>query len=268
MKFDGYGATFHPGTAKHQHLIGALSDHLQALPKPGPVLKRWGQTTGLEVNDRLAAWVGVNPEGLIYIEAKGETTPAVVDCLRRDFKDHSAARLDVAEDVDQEGSFEQLQALVRAHKGPRVKGGYVALPDDQEDGRTWAAGRRGGDAYIRVYEAGKHPDRVHLGRPHWTRLEGEFRPHYARDKVAAATMTPQQVWGLTAWSHRVGEAILQSALARYEPQVRAYSHSKTMRYIANTFRRHFEEMLANGEDIERTIRSVWEEEDAFRKGSH
>ena len=81
-------------------------------------------------------------------------------------------------------------------------------------------------------------------------------------------MAPKDVWGFTSWSHRVGEALTQCELARYEPEVRKYSHDKTTRYLANTFRRHFEEMFANGEHLERTIRAVWEEEDAYKGRFH
>jgi hypothetical protein len=196
------------------------------------------------------------------VEAKGETTPALVEAIRGNFS-HTVPRADVCEDVDQEGAFESLQALIRDHKGPKVKGGYVALPDDVQDGRTWAAGVRGGVTYLRLYEAGKHPDRVAMGRPNWVRPELEVRPHYARDKAAAARMTPAEMWGLSAWTQRVGEALMGTSIARFEPEVRKYSHSKTLRYLALNFRRVWEEMEANGEDIGRTLRYIREEEDAY-----
>ncbi|KPA15088.1 Replication Protein, partial [Candidatus Magnetomorum sp. HK-1] len=123
---------------------------------------------GFNVGPRLAVWMVIDPKpetDIVYIDAKGETTPKVVEAIRREFPGHSAPRLDVCEDYDEPGAFERLQAIVRACKGPKVKGGYIALPDDSKDGRTWAAGTRGGVGYLRVYEAGKHPDRVHLGRP-------------------------------------------------------------------------------------------------------
>lgn len=268
MKWDGYGASIEPGTTSLRHVVNSLSDYLQVNPVAGPSIKRWGQTTGFQVNNRLAAWVGWDePSGAIYIEAKGETTPIVVKGIRSDFADHSAPRLDVAEDFDEEGAFPRLQGLVRAHKGPRVKGGYVALPDDDQDGKTWAAGVRGGVAFMRVYEWGKHPDRRHFNRPHAVRLELEARPHYARDKRAAARMSPQEVFGLTAWSHRVGQALTESEIARFEPEVRKYSFDKTTRYLALGFRRHWEEMIANGEDIKRTLQAVWEEEDQYRSSA-
>ena len=167
----------------------------------------------------------------------------------------------MCEDYDEPGAFERLQAIVRASKGAKVKGGYVALPDDVQDGRTWAAGTRGGVGYLRVYEAGKHPDRVHLGRPNWTRAELEARPHYARDKLAAASMSPLDVWGLCRWTHQVGERLSCCEINRFEPQARQYSHDKTTLYIARTFRRHLEEMNRNGEDLMRTCRDIWDADD-------
>jgi hypothetical protein len=54
---------------------------------------------------------------------------------------------------------------------------------------------------------------------------------------------------------------LQIPIQRFEPEIRKYSFDRTTRYIANTFRRHFEEMLSNGEAIDRTLQAVWQEED-------
>jgi hypothetical protein len=78
-------------------------------------------------------------------------------------------------------------------------------------------------------------------------------------------MAPVDFWGLTGWTHKVGEAIAQTSINRFEPEIRRYSHDKTTRYIANTFRRHLEEMLANGEDVVRTFQAVWQEEDEFKR---
>ena len=264
MRFDGYGASI-----KNQalgHVAECLASGIEGIVSRGKPMKRYPQTLAIDLGPRMAAWIGQEPHtGLIYVEAKGETTPGLVEAIRANFPGHSAPRLDVCEDYNHPGAFEALQAIIRKTKGERVKGGYVALPDDIEDGKTWAAGVRGGVGYIREYEAGKHPDRVHLGRPDWVRVELEARPHYARDKAAAATMTPLDVWGLTAWTQKVGIALTNAEINRFEPEIRRYSHDKTTRYIALAFRRHLEEMLANGEHLEATIRSVWAEEDAYRR---
>lgn len=264
MKFDAYGATIRDHEFKY--VAHCLSDSVNGFLSKGKPMKRYVETINIDSENRTAAWVGYEQHsGMIYVEAKGETTPMLVKAIRSNFPVHSASRLDVAEDYDGPDAFNALQSVIRAHKGSRTKGGYVALPDDVEDGKTWAAGTRGGVGYIRLYEAGKHPDRVHLGRPDWVRAEVEIRPHYGRDKRAAATMSELDVWGMTAWTHKVGEALSHVEINRFEPEIRRYSHDKTTRYIANTFRRHFEEMLSNGEHLEATIRDVWREEDEFNK---
>lgn len=127
-------------------------------------------------------------------------------------------------------------------------------------GHSW------GVAYLRLYEAGKHPDRIHLGRPNWARAELEARPHYARDKLAAASMSPLQVWGLSKWTQQVGQRLTGCDINRFEPQIRQYSQDKTTLYIARTFRRHLEEMYRNGEDFMRTCKDVWDADDSSLKG--
>ncbi len=264
MRFDGYGATIR--TDNPREIALCLADALNTKPETGPAIRRFGVTTGFNAGPRLAVWMGIDPNpdtDIVYIEAKGETTPQVVEAIRREFPLHSVPRLDVCQDYDEPGAFEHLQALVRANKGPRVKGGYVALPDDTNDGRTWAAGTRGGVGYVRIYDAGKHPDRIHLGRPNLARAELEGRPHYAKDKAAAASMSPLDVWGLCRWTHQVGESLARCSINRYESENRQYSHDKTTLYLARTYRRYFEEADRNGEDAVRNFRDVWAADDAL-----
>jgi hypothetical protein len=262
MRFDAYAATIRD--SEFGYVAEAIASSIGGIVSKGKPMRRYATTLSIDSGPRMAAWVGFDQaSGAVFVEGKGDTSPALAQSIRVHFPGHSVARADVCEDYDEEGAFERIQSIVRAHKGAKVKGGYVALPDDVQDGRTWAAGVRGGVAYFRNYEAGKHPDRLHLNRPNWARAEGEFRPHYARDKLAAARMAPVEFWGLTAWSHRVGEALTQVPINRFEPEIRKYSYDKTTRYIANTFRRHFQDMLANGEDIARTLQGVWQEEDSY-----
>jgi hypothetical protein len=265
MRFDAYAATIKGSEVNH--VVDCLSASIAgSIPNKGTPMRRYATTVNIDLRGHKVAWVGQDADsGSIYVEGKGDSTPALVKAIREHFPTHSAPRIDVAEDYDEPGAFERLQGVIRSAKGPKVKGGYVAFPDDQQDGRTWAAGVRGGVGYLRLYEAGKHPDRLHLAKPDWVRAEVEARPHYARDKAAAAKMEPLQVWGLSAWTHRVGQALTQCTIERFEPEARRYSFDKTTRYIFNTYRRHFEEMRANGEDIERTAIAIWAEEDEFKR---
>jgi hypothetical protein len=202
--------------------------------------------------------------GSVYFEGKGETSPEFARSIRRLFPSHGCARADVCEDYRGPGVFEQLLDVVRLAKGPRVDGGYVRLPDDECKGRTWGAGARGGVGYVRVYEAGKMAGREHLGLDA-VRLEGEFRPHYAAQKKAAASMEPHQFWGMSAWTHRVGEAISQVELPRFENAAREYTRHKTTEYLARTYRRHWEYLLeVTGGDqaaVMQIMAEVWREDD-------
>lgn len=264
MRFDGYAASIRG--RDFQEVTEAVASGLGAGVRHGQARRRYGLVFDLELAGRQAAWVGLDRGNeLVYVEGKGETTPDLVDTIRRHFPDHAAPRLDVCEDFDQEGAFDQLVGFVRAHKGPKVKGGYVNLPDDPEGGRTWAAGVRGGVGYIRAYEAGKMADRLHFRRPNWARLELEARPHSAAEKVAASRMDPVEVWGLTGWTHRVGTALAGFDLPRYEAAVQRTTRHKTTVYLARTFRRHWEWMLQQeGGDqaaVMQRLAEVWREDD-------
>ena len=255
MRFDAYAGNVRD--ARSRDVAEALSWSLKGAVGRGPKLRRYGDTMAIEVAGRMACWIGQDEgNGCIYFEGKGETSPTLAKGVRTHFPDHTVSRADVCEDYDAEGAFASLQALVRAHKGPRVRAGYIALPDDPERGATWAAGVRGGVAMIRVYESGKHPDRVHLARPNLARIELEARPHYATAKAVAAKMDPLAFWGLSAWTHRVGEALSQVEVPRYVEEPRPPSYDKTTLYLARTFDRFWQESEDAGIDWYATVRAI------------
>jgi hypothetical protein len=184
--------------------------------------------------------------------------------VRLHFPGHTVSRADVCEDYSAEGAFTSLQACIKAQKGAKVWSGYQMLPDDESLGKTWAVGTRGGLAFLRLYEAGKMRDRLHLCRPDWVRCELETRPHYAADKAFAASMEPLHFWGLSAWSSRVGAALTQVEVPRFESQ-HVPSPAGAFVYAARTFRRMWEEMIEAGEDIPRSMQQLWADDDAARE---
>lgn len=264
MRFDAYAGSIRQ--VEFQRVIDDLSSHTGYYPCQGPRLKRFGETINLDTNGRTALMLGWDSgNGLVYFEGKGETSPRVAKAIRALYPDsHSVARADVCEDYDEEGVFDVLQSLIRTHKGARTKAGYVALPDDPTEGKTWAVGRRGTVAYMRVYEKGKQPEHVMDCRPNWTRVEGEFRPQYAKEKLAATRMQPLEFFGLAGWTRRVAEALTNCPVQRFEADIQERSHEKTRLYLARTFRRFFEADLADGIDTMRSIRQIWEEDDAAK----
>jgi hypothetical protein len=266
MKFDGYAGNIAAEGLSVRDVSFLLAGDLGARVVPGRAVRRYGEVLRVESGGHCAVWVGRDSgNDLIYFEGKGDTSPDLVAAVRSRFGAmHTVSRADVAEDFDQEGGFEVVQSLVRASKGPRVHGGFVALPDDPEEGRTWAAGKRGGNAYLRLYEAGKMRERLAFGRPNWFRLELEGRPHYAADKRAAASMSPVEFWGLSSWTRQVGQAVLSVDIPRYEVPTRTYDFDKTTLYLARTFRRHFQQMKADHGDWEclgREFEAIWSADD-------
>jgi hypothetical protein len=262
MRFDAYTATI--SGQPFNEVVEAVSKSMGCMVSKGRPMRRFSTVANLDDGPHMAAWIGfIQHTGQVYIEGKGDTSPQLAQAIRDNFPVHGVPRADVCEDVDEEGAFERLQAVIRASKGPKVKAGYVALPDDVQDGRTWSAGVRGGVSYLRLYEAGKHPDRLVFNRPNWVRPELEVRPQYSRDKLAASTMQPMDFWGMSAWSQKVGEAITGLSINRFAPEVRKFSQDKTLRYVSLTFRRMWEEMHANGEDIGRSILQCIQDEQDF-----
>jgi hypothetical protein len=259
VRFDAYAGSIR--LADPSVVVNALAHALSGNVEEGPRFRRWGPTLQVNVSGRQAVWVGHDEAAeLVYFEGKGETSPLLAAAVRLHFPTHSVARADVCIDFDAPGAFEATLATIRENKGARVKGAFDKLPDDPEDGRTWGAGVRGGVAFCRLYEAGKHPDRRHFCRPDWVRAELEARPHYAVHKEASSRLDPASFWGLTAWSTRVGQALTQTAIPRVEVE-QEHAHEGTTSYVARRFRRHFEAELAAGIDLARTFRQIWADDD-------
>ncbi len=261
MRFDAYAASVRD--VEFPRVVDTLAASLGAMPYAGKPMRRYGQVVRLDKDGTLAGWVGWDTaNGMVFLEGKGQHTPAWVKSTRAHFPHHTVARADVCEDYNDPQAFGQLIGTIKKAKGPKVWSGFVALPDDESEGRTWAAGKRGNGspAYIRVYEAGKHPDRVHLAMPDLVRFEAEFHPHYAADKAKAATLQPIEFFGLSAWTQRVGEAVTQCPIERFEAPIRQFTHDKTTLYLARTFARFWETSMADGIDWYATVREILAED--------
>jgi hypothetical protein len=269
VRFDAYAGTI-KGDRPFQEVAQVLAHDLDGIVVRGKPVKRFGEVLRVERAGHCAVWVGKDHgNGSVYFEGKGESSPDLVTSVRSRFE-HGVSRADVADDWNHETAFDRLQAIVRQHKGPQVAGAYEKLPDDPTQGRTWAAGRRGSNAYIRVYEAGKMKERLHFNKPHWVRGELECRPHYAADKVAAASMSPVDFWGMSPWTRRVAEALFEIDVPRYEVEYRPPTHDKTRVYLANTFRRFWETCIDDGQDgncILADFKEIWRQSDEIEAAS-
>jgi hypothetical protein len=209
----------------------------------------------------MAGWIGQDRDE-VYAEFKGHTSPAFADHLRLHFPSHTVARADVCIDFNAPGAFDGLVEVIRRNKGQRTKSGFVSLPDDPDDGQTFAAGVRGGVAYTRAYEIGKHPARRHLCLPDLARLEFEMRPHYAEDKASAASLSPPLLVGMSPWAVRVANAAVGTSIPKFDSQHVTSSTKDPLAYFARSLRRTLEPMIRDGIDLGRTLLDIYAKDDA------
>lgn len=222
-----------------------------------------------EVKDgaQVLGWVGTDRNlSAAFFEFKGSTTPSAVQAIRKHWpREHTVSRLDTCEDYDDPRAYRRLVGLIDHDMDPRVKSKEIAPRRGHADGRTTYWGSRQSVAYVRVYEAGKMPDRVHFGRPNWCRAEAEMKPQRSLLKVAAAQLSPVEAWGLAGWSQKVGERLCQVEVPRLTIEQPPPSFDRTTVYLARAFRKHWAGMLEDFGDWEcigRELEAVWASDDA------
>jgi hypothetical protein len=214
----------------------------------------------------MIGWVGRDAMiDTAYFEFKGSSTPTTAAAIRKHWPSkHTVSRADACEDLEHPDAFDQVMRVFDAAKDPRVHSLLMA-PRDGDRGRTiyWGSGQS--RAMSRLYEAGKMKERLHFGRPNWVRAEGQFRPGKAAEKVLAATLTPLEFWGLSAWTKRAAEGLCQVEVPRFAPPSQPVEFDKTTLYLARAFRRHLEQMVedyGSFECIGIELKAVWAADDA------
>lgn len=263
MKFDAYAGNvrgMRPEQVAELLSFGSKGRVSRGAPR-GRHLDVW-QVEHLPVDGSI--WVGHDRElDAAYFEVKGATTPPAVETLRRHFPDaHTVSRLDSCEDYDAPGAYRQLVKAVDSCCDPRVKS-HAWQPRGKSaevDGATTYWGSTQSRVRVRCYEAGKHPDRVRFNRPEWARVEAQIRPGKAKEKALAASVSALDAWGFSRWSKAAAELLAHVPVQRFAPELPVGSFDKTTLYIARTFRRHLEEMLAdfgNGDCVFEEFKSIW-----------
>lgn len=224
MNFDWYAATV-PGVPPMEVLEAVLRG-LDGSVTEGR--RRLGYAQCFRVEDRrgdLLAEVLVGSVGKNdlppHAVATGDNAPAFSRVLREAFPDHRVSRLDAAEDFDDPGAFARLTNVmgeVATAKG--IKGLWI-IPDDPEEGATYYLGGKSSAVTCRAYQKGLqlrkelHPARRSGVSADWVRLEVQVRPPKQLGKTLAATLTPEQAWGFSAWS----QALLLESVGLDIPRV-------------------------------------------------
>jgi hypothetical protein len=272
MRFDGYCGNVRGHTA--EQVAEVIAFGCKARIERGKGRRRYSDVFEVRDGNLGLGWVGTDAAlGAAYFEFKGVSTPHAVATVRKHWPapEHTVSRLDPCEDFNERGAFDRLVQLVDAHADPRVKSKIIA-PRNTNDGRTVYWGGRQSQGMVRVYEAGLMPERLHFGKPDWTRIEAEMHPHKPLLKLAAASVSPVDAWGLAGWTQRVAEHLCQVDVQRLAVSQDPPRFDKTTLYLARQFRRHWEQMLEDYGDAEcifREIREIWRLDDESQEiGGH
>ena len=209
MKFDWYAATL-PGVGP-MDALEVIRSGMGHTVEEGR--RRLGYAQCFQVHDAggdTVAEVLCGSVGKNHLEthavATGDSAPQFATVLRDAFPEHRVTRFDAAEDLDEPGAFAKLtETMGLVASNHRVKGLWIK-PDDPDEGATYYLGGKSSSVTCRCYQKGLQMRKeIHpLLRPsiseHWARLEVQVRPPKTIGKALAASLTPEEAWGFSAWS--------------------------------------------------------------------
>lgn len=260
MKFDAYAGNIFSGPSCSEVAeVIAITAHARV--ERGRPRGRYNDVFEVLDAEDMIGWVGRDAMlDTAYFEFKGVSTPRTSGAIRKHWAGrHSVSRADACEDLEHADAFDTVTKIFDNVKDDRVQSLLIA-PRDGDRGRTINWGSPQSRAMVRLYEAGKMKERLHHGRPHWVRAEGQFRPGKAAEKLLASTLSPLEFWGLAAWTKRAAETLCQVDVPRYAPASQPVEFNKTTLYLARAFRRHFVGMLEDFGDwpcIGKEIEAIW-----------
>lgn len=249
MHFDWYQATIDADP-------NAIIDHLGALAGDAPDEIREGKgrhnyshsTALLDVNgERLFEVLHGGTNGAPNVTASGHHAAWFADAVRAEWPQHRVSRLDVAQDVVEEGAYERMEAVCRdvSQRG-KVKG-LAMVPEDIADGRTYYLGSKASDRQVRLYDKtaearAKSPRATQSDVPeHWTRIELQWRPK-KHDKDYAATWEAEECWFTSGWTSSVARRLLSLDLNRINGVPWRPDPDRAMMFLVQQYGRHLEKL--------------------------
>lgn len=209
MKFDWYAATL-PGVPA-MDALEVIRSGMGGKVEEGRRRLGYAQcfrvidASGDQVAEVLSGSIGKNHLET-HAVATGGSAPQFAAVVRGAYPEHRVTRFDAAEDLDEPGACVRLtETMGEVAARNRVKGLWIQ-PDDPEDGATYYLGGKSSSVTARCYQKGLqqrkllHPARRPDVSEHWARIEVQVRPPKQIGKTLAATLTPEQAWGFSAWS--------------------------------------------------------------------
>ena len=200
-RFDWYEMTFdgHDDGRERSALALALGAELRQLKGRNGYAEAWAVVRD---GDELARVYGHSSRpGEVHIVATSESCDEVVPVLRRLWPVHRVSRADSS--IDFQADFAEQDELALAFA---VNAGIsFQLITNSAGGATRYLGSRSSENFVRVYKKSEqlvalHPERADSITAGVVRFELESRPSKREVKERAATMSPDDLWGLGQWT--------------------------------------------------------------------
>ena len=253
MKFDWYQATVEDDPLAVLEQVKKLGHEVRTADSAA---KRWRYSQGWEVLHEQRGTVALVMCGgngnYPHAIATGEAAEPFAEVIRDHWRDrHLVTRCDAAQDFNEAGAYVRLRRVARRiAKANRLAFPQVCDPLNPKAGRTQYVGSPSSDYRARIYEKGweqfgklaalfrkqgveledmEVPHIVNtatgeLVRPEdWTREELQVRPKKEDARRLAATLTPEQVWGVTPWALDLARETMALDLERIVMRTRKVS---------------------------------------------
>ena len=233
--FDWYRATV---PAHHLKVLEALKTAIpEAVEDRGKGRFNYLERTSLQVDgENLVNVLHGGPNGNPSVESTGDNAPALARLLRHYWPVHRPSRIDVALDMQRDGLFASMDAVMREWSDRYRLNLSKVENHDPRKGDTYYLGARSSAVFVRCYEKGKQlqdkmaPGRS-LGWDNWVRLELECKP-LKPFRETAAVLEPLAFWGLSGWTQSLLKRVLDMDVQplRMRPQ-RVADHERAMRSL-------------------------------------
>lgn len=239
MRFDYYAATIHD---RPQDVIERFADRLGAVAVD-EARGLQGYAATAVVRTPYGSPVRILHGGVQqwpHVVASGQACDDVVPVLRECWPAHQVSRVDSEQDFEGANAWDVLlDACLEEAAASRLKldqrGDW--LTSGAESGRTLYVGAPTSEVRARLYEKGKQ---LRIGRPDLVRLETQDRP-VKEQRWTAATLSPEEVWGLAKWTRRLQVRVTGLEVPRVALEtVRIEGWQKAVAHAARQYARHFE----------------------------
>lgn len=185
------------------------------------------------------------------VEAKGSRAPVVADALRS-LCPHRPSRVDVKRDATAPDLFPAVRS-VAAGVADRWNLSLQDVSNNHPDrGDTVYLGSRQSQSFLRIYqpglkraaEEGRSGGQIADEDRNAVRVEHEFKPQKRRAKLAASSLSPDALWGVSPWlADFAAECFAMTVQPISIAERRESNRNRALRFMAMQYRAHLADLL-------------------------